>query len=136
MFNLFRKKKKIPLGFQQHPNIVKFNEITTEEQKAAIFYTLLIVMGTEGVINHKMYDYIESQAKALNFSLNSQSMQKYKSEDTKYAYEVLKKLSTDQKTWFATALYSMLYDIGEKPTENQIGLYLRIGEKTSNAFMR
>ena len=83
-----------------------------------------------------MNEYISEQAEALDFSFQSESMMLYKSKDTEYAYEVISSFSTEQKKWYSFVFYSMLYDAGDKPTPNQEALYLRIGQQTSNPFMR
>lgn len=138
MFSFFKKKKKIPLGFQTHPNLSNLKQELTEEQKVAIFYTLFIVYGADGPNNTSsiMNEYISEQAEALDFSFQSESMMLYKSKDTEHAYEVISSFSTEHKKWYSFAFYSMLYDAGDKPSPKQEALYLRIGQQTSNPFMR
>ena len=137
MFNFFKKKKRV-LGYGTNPKLSEFKKTLVEEKKAAMMYSMLMVLAADKEnFNIKMDNYFHNQAGLLGFDLgNNSMMEQYKSKTASEIYEILKELNTEQKKWYAISMYSSLYDLGYKPSKKQVSLYLSIGEQSENPYMR
>ncbi|WP_194766261.1 hypothetical protein [Tamlana sp. I1] len=136
MFNLLRSKKK-EFGFKANPSLKSFGKDLNEAQISAMIHTfLLVMMAEDAVLNLKMYNYIHEQFECLGFDLKQDYVYKYAKTDDNQAYSILKKLSMEQKKWYAISLRAMLFDIGVKASKNQILQFELIGDKTYNPYVK
>lgn len=136
MFKLFKKKER-RYGFEMHPRILNFSNTFTIEEKAAMAHSFLMLMKADSVsLNLKMYNYIYNQFESIGFGLQSKYMEQYTVNDLNYTLTKINSLSSDQKKWFAISLHAMLYEIGVKPSFYHIQYYLKLGEQTSNPYIK
>lgn len=117
MFNFFKKNKKIN---QFSDN--KFLNSFTDEQKGAIFYTLMLVATIKGSIDNSKMNYIINQTKILNFNFENPVMSVYKTKKSDYAYSIIKRYSDSQKGWYSVVLGTILLVNGKEPTEDEFTL--------------
>jgi hypothetical protein len=121
MFSLFKKKT------QKENNTADFNfqNLFTEEQKAAIAYSLMLMVGSEGDYDENKLNYLAKQAELLNIDLDGKSMAVYKTKKADYAYSIIKSLSANQKDIYSVMLGNIML-VNGKPTENEMRLANRI----------
>jgi hypothetical protein len=124
MFGLF-KKKNSQSNLQNNPDLVNFQSSFTEQQKAAMMYSLMLMVGSEGSYDAKKLDYMSKQAELLNIDLDGKSMEIYQQRKADYAYSIIKTLSESQKDIYSVLLGNIML-VNGKPTENEMKLADRI----------
>ncbi|WP_136482233.1 hypothetical protein [Cognatitamlana onchidii] len=134
MFSLVNKKKRF--GFERHPRVIYFGRGLSVKQKAAMAHVFFHVLRADTSPNLKMYDYVYGQFQLIGFGIRSKYMETYEDSNIEDSFKLVKKLSLEQKKWFASALNGMLYEIGEKPSFKHIQNYLKVGEQTLNPFIK
>lgn len=114
MFNPFKKKSS-------NPDLINFQNSFSEEQKAAMIYSLMLMMASEGSYDSKKFDYITKQAELLNIDLEGKSMSVFHNKNADHAYPIIRNLSESQKEFYSVMLGNIAY-INGNPTENEIRL--------------
>jgi len=123
MFNFFKKKEKAK-DLEKNAFLNDF----TEEQKAAMVYSLMLMTGANGSYDEKKLNYTMQQAKLLNLNLEGKAMAIYQEKNADYAYSIIKRIPEEKKGWYSVLLGSIL-GIGGKPTEKELTLIARIVEQ-------
>jgi hypothetical protein len=123
MFNIFRKKKMAnDKAVEDNSDfLLKFSE----EQKAAMIYSLMLLSSAKGSYDEAKLVYTENQADALKFNLESPAMINQMERKAEYAYSIIKKFNTNQKDWYSTLLGAGMY-IGGNPTNDEKKIIHRI----------
>lgn len=124
MFEFF-KKKKPQASLKNNPDLVNFRNSFTEQQKAAIIYSLMLMVGSEGNYNEKKLTYMSQQAELLDVDLEGNSMSIYQQKNADYAYSIIKTLSESQKDFYSVLLGGIMR-LNGKPTQNEMKLADRI----------
>lgn len=123
MFNFFKKKEK-PTRLENNNFLDNF----TEDQKAAMIYTLMLMAGANGSYDNKKINYAMLQAEVLNLDLEGKAMTVYQNKNADFAYSIIKNFPDVEKGWYSVLIGSML-GVSGKPTENEIKLITRILEQ-------
>jgi len=100
------------------PELLEFKNSYTEEQKAAMMYSLMLIVASEGDYDTKKFNFLNTQASLLSFDLEGKSMDIYQHEKADYAYSILKKMNDSQKEWFSVTLGTMI-SLDKRPTVNE-----------------
>lgn len=101
----------------------------TEEQKAAMIYSLMLVASANGVYNDKIMKYAEGKAKVLQLDLEGKIMADQMVKKAGFAYSVIKKFSLAQKAWYTNLLNTGI-SIGDTTNDEKV-MVRRILEKTN-----
>lgn len=117
MFSFFKKKSKTN-PFSENNFLNSFSD----EQKGAVFYTLILVATIKGSIDNSKMNYIINQSKILNFSLENPVMSVYQTKKADYAYSIIKTFSDSQKGWYSVVLGTILLVNGTNPTDDELTL--------------
>ena len=123
MFSFFKKKEK-PTRLENN----NFPDNFTEDQKAAMIYTLMLIAGANGSYDNQKINYAMQQAEILNLNLEGKAMTVYQNKNADFAYSIIKKFPDVEKGWYSVLIGSML-GVSGKPTENEIKLITRILEQ-------
>ncbi|MFT3902948.1 MAG: hypothetical protein QM727_07225 [Niabella sp.] len=141
MFNLFKKKNTQP-NLKSTPELINFQKSFTEDQKAAMIYSLMLMVASEGSYGIKKFNYMTQQAELLNVDLEGKSMSVYQGKNADYAYSIIKTLSESQKDFYCVLLGNIM-QLNGNPTQNEIKLADRIltevgisEEKFTNAIIK
>jgi hypothetical protein len=129
MFGLF-KKKDTQSGLRNNPDLVDFQNSFTEQQKAAIIYSLMLMVGSEGSYDTNKLNYMTQQAELLNIDLEGESMSVYQGKNADYAYSIIKTISESQKDFYSVLLGNIML-VNGRPTDNEMKLVDRILTETN-----
>jgi hypothetical protein len=124
------KKEEAKPKAEPHPELSELKNSYTEEQKAAMMYSLMLIVASEGVYDTKKFNFLNTQATLLGFDLEGKSMDIYQHKKADYAYGILKKMNDSQKEWFSVTLGSMI-SLDKRPTVNEEKLVDRILTETN-----
>lgn len=127
MFGLF-KKKNTHSSLRNNPDLINFQNSFTKEQKAALIYSLMLMVASEGSYDTKKFNYMTQQAELLNVDLEGKSMEIYQEKNADYAYSVIKMLSENQKDFYSV-MFGNIMIVNGKPTDNEMKLAERILNK-------
>ena len=116
MFNLFRKKKSTK-NYVNESNSGFLSEFS-DEQKAAMIYSLMLLSSANGNYNEEKLAFTENQAGTLKFNLEGVAMINQMERKADYAYSIIKRFSSKQKDWYSILLGSGMF-IGGNPTDNE-----------------
>lgn len=112
------KKEEAKLKAEPIPELSEFKNSYTEEQKAAMMYSLMLIVASEGDYDTKKFNFLNSQASLLGFDLEGKSMAIYQHNKADYAYNILKTMNDSQKEWFSITLGTMI-SLDNRPTVNE-----------------
>lgn len=112
------------------PELLEFKNSYTEEQKAAMMYSLMLIVASEGDYDTKKFDFLNTQASLLGFDLEGKSMDIYQHKKADYAYSILKTMTDSQKEWFSVTLGTMI-SLDKTPTVNEEKLVDRMLTETN-----
>ncbi|KAB1066586.1 hypothetical protein F6U93_14305 [Tamlana haliotis] len=136
MVNILRNKRH-RLGVKSNSDFPTYRMDLNNEQLEAMVHTfLMVMMADDAVFNLNMYNYIQEQFESLSFNIREAYVHKFAPKADEQAYEVLRELSDTQKVWFATAIYGMLYRLGDTPSELQAKQYNIVRKKALNTYMK
>lgn len=112
------------------PELSDFRNSYTDEQKAAMMYTLMLLVASEGDYDTKKFNFLNTQATLLNFDLEGKSMDIYQQKNADYAYSILKPMTDSQKEWFSVTLGTII-SLDKRPTLNEEKLIDRVLTETN-----
>lgn len=124
------KKEEAKPKAEPLPELSEFKNSYTEEQKAAMMYSLMLIVASEGDYDTQKFNFLNTQATILGFDLEGKSMDIYQHKKADYAYGILKTMSDSQKEWFSVTLGTMI-SLDKRPTVNEEKLVDRILTETN-----
>lgn len=105
--------------------VENFRKGFTNQQKAAIISSMIIVTKTPNGITKVEWNYIEKSANLLNIGLDDPELETIPQKGRINLVSILNTLSRSDKEWFSYSLYTLLHQNG-KPEGNKLQIALTI----------
>ena len=113
MFNIFKKKSTNSVKKESN----KFHEFS-EEQKAAIVYSLILVATANGNYNDQKMGFMQMQADSMSLNMKGKIMLNQLEKKSEFAFSILEKFNSTQVQLYLPLLWSSL-NLEGNPTDNE-----------------